>query len=95
MSSRQGTVGGADAATAHSTSGCLRQWPAARALEDATSIAGRGQSLPDDPVEPTKAQPERRLALEDGEQRDEQSQHAGRERYQPSAQICNGGKRFR
>ncbi len=36
-----------------------------------------------------------RLALEGGEQSDEQSQHAGRERYQPSARICNGDRRFR
>lgn len=32
---------------------------------------------------------------EGGKQSDEQGQHAGREPYQPSAQICNGDKRFR
>ena len=31
---------------------------------------------------------------EGGEQSDEQGQHAGRERYQPSAKICNGDKMF-
>jgi hypothetical protein len=30
-----------------------------------------------------------------GKQSDEQGQHPVRERYQPLAQICNGGKRFR
>ena len=30
-----------------------------------------------------------------GKQSDEQSQHAGRERCQPSAQICNGDKKYR
>jgi len=32
---------------------------------------------------------------EGGEKSDEQGRHAGRERYQPSAQICNGDKRYR
>ena len=32
--------------------------------------------------------------MPEGEKRDEQGRHAGRERYQPSAQICDGDKRF-